>query len=118
MNSRWRSSAIRAGDSGRKRVVVGRFHAHGDARQPRPRSSRSVSGGSRSMRVSIENWIFRGSRPIRSANANDLLAMQTEQRIAKLERAEAPAADALPHFLDHRLRVAEPRGISSTMYGQ
>ena len=37
---------------------------------PTDRSNRSVSAGSRSVRVSMENWIFRGKRPISSAKAN------------------------------------------------
>ena len=87
-------------------VGVGPLHAHGDARQPhalqRPQRLRRQQVGARSM----ENWIFRGKRPICSAKLEHLRAVQAEERIAKLERAETPAADVLPHLLGHRFRAA------------
>ena len=79
--------------------------------------ARSVSGGSSSMRLSIENWIFCGQPADLLDEAGGPLAAETEKRVAKLERAKAPAANALPNFLHDRLRFAKARGVIQHQVG-
>ncbi len=88
-------------------VGVGPLHAHRDARQPhgaqQPQRLRRQQVGAG----------FDGELDL-PRQAADLLgqprhlgAVQAEERIAKLEGTETPAADVVPHLLGHRFRAAK-----------
>ena len=102
MNCRWRSSRIGAEIAAQLAVVRG-LDAHGDARQPhaaeRPQHFRGEQVDARLDREL--NLPRQAADPL--GQVEHRRATQPEKRIAKLERAEPPAANPVGHLVGHRL---------------
>ena len=99
-----------------QRGIAGRLDAEGDARQPGTLQQPQQSPAAKA-RCGFR-WRTAPARSRRSRQAADLVdelqravAAEAEERIAELERAKTPAADALAHLLGDRPRIAEARGV-------